>query len=279
MAENQTVYINTIFQLRRGKANVWTDRNPVLYPGEPGFELDTGRLKIGDGTQNWNTLPYINPATDASLVIDSNTNLVGISGFNTAATGTVPTKGENGVLTWITPVSSNNIENLIANSSNLNTIIENKVTNQISTLPIITFGGEAANVYIDENNNIILRDDQQQIVNANRGEVYISDNREFLWTGDNWTELGNEAIISNLATKSEVNDLRELITSMSGSGDGILTIATEETVGGVKSSENTDEIRVDENGIMHINEIGIDKLVNVDGIELVLDGGNVNKNI
>jgi len=30
-----------------------------LSAGEPGFESDTNKLKIGDGTSNWNSLPYV----------------------------------------------------------------------------------------------------------------------------------------------------------------------------------------------------------------------------
>jgi hypothetical protein len=33
--------------------------NPVLPLGYIGFESDTGRLKIGDGVSDWNTLPYL----------------------------------------------------------------------------------------------------------------------------------------------------------------------------------------------------------------------------
>jgi hypothetical protein len=46
------------FQLRRGKAAFWTDQNPVLRDGEPGYEKDTKRLKIGDGVTFWRDLPY-----------------------------------------------------------------------------------------------------------------------------------------------------------------------------------------------------------------------------
>lgn len=56
-------------QLRRGKAAFWADENPVLHPGEPGFETDTGKLKIGDGKTFWRELPYfsgleLDPGTD-----------------------------------------------------------------------------------------------------------------------------------------------------------------------------------------------------------------------
>ena len=52
--------IKTTFQVRRGLSYVWADINPILAPGEPGYELDTHRLKIGDDDNTpWNSLPYI----------------------------------------------------------------------------------------------------------------------------------------------------------------------------------------------------------------------------
>jgi len=52
--------VNTRIQFRRGTAaagaNQWTDQ--VLYAGEVGFETDTGKFKIGDGTTAWGSLGY-----------------------------------------------------------------------------------------------------------------------------------------------------------------------------------------------------------------------------
>jgi hypothetical protein len=42
--------LKTTFQLKRGNSADWQSINPVLRVGEPGFETDTGRLKIGDGS-------------------------------------------------------------------------------------------------------------------------------------------------------------------------------------------------------------------------------------
>lgn len=52
--------INHIYQFKRGTAQRWIDVNPILRQGEPGFEYDTGRLKIGDGFTPWLGLKYIN---------------------------------------------------------------------------------------------------------------------------------------------------------------------------------------------------------------------------
>lgn len=48
-----------LIKLKRGKAKSWSIQNPILQPGEPGFELDTKQFKIGDGTTAWNDLKYI----------------------------------------------------------------------------------------------------------------------------------------------------------------------------------------------------------------------------
>lgn len=50
--------LNTTQQFRRDNADVWVEKNPVLLDGEPGLELDTGKIKIGDGAKGWNSLPY-----------------------------------------------------------------------------------------------------------------------------------------------------------------------------------------------------------------------------
>ena len=52
--------IKTTFQVKRGTAARWEELNPILNPGEPGFEMDTFKLKIGDGSTPWKELPYVN---------------------------------------------------------------------------------------------------------------------------------------------------------------------------------------------------------------------------
>lgn len=45
-------------QHRRGTAAQWASVNPVLFAGEMGFETDTQRMKVGDGTRAWAALDY-----------------------------------------------------------------------------------------------------------------------------------------------------------------------------------------------------------------------------
>jgi hypothetical protein len=51
---------------RRGTAEQWTTANPVLGAGEIGFETDTGKFKLGDGTNTWENVAYFVNADDLS---------------------------------------------------------------------------------------------------------------------------------------------------------------------------------------------------------------------
>lgn len=63
--------IKTTFKVKRASAAKWKQVNPVLAAGEPGCELDTNQLKIGDGETVWNKLPYVGtyngPSQDTDL--------------------------------------------------------------------------------------------------------------------------------------------------------------------------------------------------------------------
>ena len=58
-------------KLRRDTASRWFKLNPILAEGEPGFETDTGRLKVGDGEQRWRELNYFVPkGGDVDVPVD-----------------------------------------------------------------------------------------------------------------------------------------------------------------------------------------------------------------
>jgi hypothetical protein len=48
----------TVIKLRRDTAANWTSVDPILAAGEAGFESDSNKLKIGDGTSTWSQLSY-----------------------------------------------------------------------------------------------------------------------------------------------------------------------------------------------------------------------------
>jgi hypothetical protein len=57
--------------LRRDHKWRWEKIDPVLGPGEPGYELDTGKMKVGDGDARWTDLPYFTPIPEGSDVSDA----------------------------------------------------------------------------------------------------------------------------------------------------------------------------------------------------------------
>jgi hypothetical protein len=70
----------TRMQQRRGTASQWTSANPVLNAGEMGWESDTNKFKIGDGTNHWANLDYfidanstVNPSFGTSIVFEGAT--------------------------------------------------------------------------------------------------------------------------------------------------------------------------------------------------------------
>jgi hypothetical protein len=60
--------VNYIIQLKRSHSTEWTAKNPLLKSGEPGFESDTNKLKIGDGVTRWNLLDYVAPDEADGLI-------------------------------------------------------------------------------------------------------------------------------------------------------------------------------------------------------------------
>ena len=78
----------TTIQVRRGVAAKWTANNPTLAVGEIGFETDTSKFKIGNGSTVWSVLPYFfsgeTSGTPGSLSLGNNLE---------ATSGTAPWSG------------------------------------------------------------------------------------------------------------------------------------------------------------------------------------------
>ena len=50
--------MGVVIQLRGDTASAWTAANPVLADREMALETDTDKFKIGNGTDQWDELPY-----------------------------------------------------------------------------------------------------------------------------------------------------------------------------------------------------------------------------
>lgn len=53
----------------------WSIKNPILMANEIGIEIDTNKIKVGDGISNWLTLPYYVFKEAIYFMEDSENNL------------------------------------------------------------------------------------------------------------------------------------------------------------------------------------------------------------
>lgn len=122
---------NTKIQLRRGTAAQWSSSGATLAEGEIGYEIDTGRFKIGKtGGSLWSVLPYaggsdILPGTGIATLFDGSLNAYTISSViessgNGLSLSRISFPG-NGLTAPSGSYYSIGLSNRLQNLSNLNT--------------------------------------------------------------------------------------------------------------------------------------------------------------
>lgn len=81
-----------LLRFRRGTAAAWTSANPTLSSGEPGYETDTGQVKMGDGSTAWTSLDYLTGDTGGGETVPTaSTTVAGIVELATNAETTTGT--------------------------------------------------------------------------------------------------------------------------------------------------------------------------------------------
>jgi hypothetical protein len=125
-------------QLRRGDAADWTSTNPILAEGEVGVEIDTRKLKVGNGTDNWNTLPYL---VTAGTVTSVGALTLGTSG--TDLSSTVANGTTTPVITLNVPTASASNRGVLSSAdwTTFNNKGNGTVTSVTGTSPVNSSGG------------------------------------------------------------------------------------------------------------------------------------------
>jgi hypothetical protein len=125
-------------QLRRGDAADWTSTNPTLAEGEVGIEIDTLKLKVGNGTDNWNTLPYFGSAGTVTSVGALTLGTSGTDLSSTVANGTTTP-----VITLNVPTASATNRGVLSSAdwTTFNNKGNGTVTSVTGTSPVNSSGG------------------------------------------------------------------------------------------------------------------------------------------
>lgn len=115
----------TTIKFRRDYSANWASINPIPAQGEPCYEIDTDKLKIGNGADNYTDLPYVTDGGTATIPVASSTTLGGIKvGDNLSVTedGTLSTGSE--AKTVLTPNGRLKLDNAgLHNKDNSRAII------------------------------------------------------------------------------------------------------------------------------------------------------------
>jgi hypothetical protein len=130
-------------QQRRDTAANWTSNNPTLAGGEIGYETDTKKFKVGDGTTAWTALSYAAAGTVTSITAGT-----GLSGGTISTSGTIA------------------IDSTVATLTGTQTL-----TNKTLTAPQIT---QAINTQTGTSYTLVLADDTSLITLANASAIAVT---------------------------------------------------------------------------------------------------------
>lgn len=257
--------VQTRIQVRRGTLSQWnsataTVGNGILYQGEIGYETDTGRFKIGDGSTAWGTLSYasvlpssfvagsgisLTPGTNGStLTISLSNPNIQVSNITDFAEGvddrvaSLLAQGSGIGLTYndsantlsvaVTGIPSSLVTNF---ASSVNSLIDSAVSTSI-------VGGSGINIIYDSGNNTLtvsspLTAGSGISLSHSSGNYIVSLSDPSVQLAD-ITDLTSDAKTFLLTPSS--SNLRTLVTDETGSGS--LVFANNPTMSGVTINGN-----------------------------------------
>ena len=226
--------VKVTLQIRNDEAADWLTRNPVLAAGEYGLERDTFLIKIGDGVNDWEHLPYLN-RLDASYF----------------------KRTSMGVLTF-SDAFAQTINNIIANAGgNAHLVISDdpvEATDPVNLRYLqwaIAHAGHLKRAVVTQLPSSNIDENTLYMILASSGDHY----EEYMYINGQWDMVGSTG------------------DGGSSGGSFTLEVATVARLGGVKASTDPDRINVTQEGFMTLNQVSTSKLYVPTGDVLVIYGG------
>jgi len=233
-------------QLRRDTAANWTSNNPTLAAGEAGFETDTNKLKIGDGTTAWNSLAYtitgstgaadLNELTDVALTTPTNGQVLkynGTSWVNAADNDTAEVNDLSSSVTWVTvPDAYISSSSVTQHQGNI-TLTESQISDLGAYLTTVALNDVSDVTITTPSTDQVLKYNGTVWVNASSPagatdldgltDVVITTpatSQVLEYNGTNW--VNNNLTI----TESQIADLQSYLTTIDLNGVSDVTITT-----------------------------------------------------
>lgn len=225
MAQNS---VRATLILRNDTSTIWASRNPILSKGELGAEIDTGLLKIGDGSKHYNELNYINlgKAGDGALITTNSSNQFTIAGYGhsywtydsenaqeveiveedlTKWPATLELEIKNHVARWVVPkINYDRIQGkldgalitlardpLYSTEASTKNYVDNAITNAIVRAPHLKreVVTELPSGDIDPNTIYMILD--SSVTGPDKYKEYILINNQLVQIGDTSVDLSN----------------------------------------------------------------------------------------
>ena len=234
--------IKTTFQLKRGSAARWKELNPVLRQGEPGFEYDTGKLKIGDGLTAYNNLKY---QTSKDYIISQPTAAT----FPLVGESNVIYKAENEKMLY-------QWNDTIKDYEPLNFVDLSEINGFIKTL-------QNKDIEIEKNVETLAKQIEDITKDAPEDFNTLKEIYDYITKID---LSGRDNLLEGISIEGKPLEIVDKFIE--------IPLANYIQAGVVKSANSVNKIQVGDDGTMEVHSLGISKLVQEEELTLVLDSGD-----
>ena len=220
---------------RKDTAANWTAANPILLSGEIGYETDTKKFKIGNGSTNWNSLAYL-PIPDGSG------NLTITGNLEIGSTGSLTFEGStaDGFETTLA-VTNPTADRTITLPDTTGTVITSGDTGTVTSTML------ADGTIVDADVSATAEIAVSKLANGTANQVIVTDGANVSWS-DDLTLAGNLTVNGTTTTINTqdllVEDKNIIIgnvdtpTDVTADGGGItLKGATDKTINWVDATD------------------------------------------